>query len=469
MFKNKTYLIIFLIFLLSFFTANLVYPKYLNQGIDYINNFQYKIFNYQIKTPFKIPYFWEIPFKLGLDLQGGAHLLYEADLSNIKNEEKRNAMEGLKNVIERRINYFGIQEPVIQIQKDRLIVEIASKDPAAAIKEIGKTPILEFKEQKPEEQIKKIEEKQKEIEGKTFEEIQQIDNWTLAFESPFQSTLLTGQHLKRAELTWNQTTYKPEISLEFNEQGAKIFEELTNKNIGKPLAIYIDQTLLSAPNVQEKITGGKAQITGNFTVEEAKKLVINLNAGALPVPIKLISQENVGPILGKISLEQSLRAGIFGFLIVILFMIIFYRLPGILASLALGIYVLLILALFKLIPVTLTLAGIAGFILSIGMAVDANILIFSRMREEMREEGKNFSIILEQGFQRAWPSIRDSNLNTILVSLILFAFGTSFVKGFAFTLILGVIISMFSAIFITNNFLKIFINTRFEKIKWLWK
>jgi len=241
---------------------------------------------------------------------------------------------------------------------------------------------------------------------------------------------------------------------------------LTSRNIGKQLAIYIDQMLISAPVVQEKISGGKAQISGKFTVDEAKELARNLSAGALPVPITLVSQQLVGPTLGKISLEKSLKAGIIGFLAIILFLVLFYRLPGILASLALAIYIGLLLSLFKLIPVTLTLAGIGGFILSVGMAIDANILIFSRMREELREK-KTFAQSLEQGFSRAWPSIRDGNLTTLLVVLILFGFGTSFIKGFALTLSLGILISMFSAIFITKNFLKFFEGTKLEKIKWL--
>ena len=347
---------------------------------------------------------------------------------------------------------------------------------------IGETPFLEFREQRTKEETQKILDKQKEIQektkvlqeqGKTQEEISaelsKIENWQLGMEDPyFKATPLTGKYLKKAEMAFDQTTYKPLILLQFNDEGAKIFKDLTSKNIGKPLAIYIDNILISSPTVQEAITGGKAQITGNFTIQEAKELARNLNAGALPVPIKLISEQTVGPTLGKISLEKSLQAGIFGFFAILLFLIIFYRLPGILASLALLIYVLLILALFKVIPVTLTLAGIGGFILSIGMAVDANILIFSRLKEELKE-GKTLGASIEEGFKRAWPSIRDGNLTTLLVAGILFAFGTGFVKGFALTLSLGILISMFSAIFITQNFLKLFEGTRAEKIMWLWK
>jgi len=473
--KRKNYLIVFLILLLAFFTANLSYPKYFNQGVDFLNG----------KFNLNLPHFWNKPFKLGLDLQGGSHLVYEADLSQLKEdkssslpladtrviEEKEigNAMQGLRDVIERRVNYFGVQEPVVQVQGERLIVELAGiMDQAEAIKEIGKTPFLEFKELKPEEVVKKIEEKRKEIEGKTMEEIKLIPDWQLAFEDPFQSTILTGKYLQKAELRSDQTTYKSLVSLQFNDEGAKIFEEITSKNVEKPLAIYIDQTLVSAPVVKEKISGGKAQITGNFTDEEARELVRNINAGALPVPIKLISQQNVGPILGKISLEQSLKAGIFGFISILLFMVVFYRLPGIFASLSLVVYLVLILALLKLIPVTLTLAGIAGFILSMGMAVDANILIFSRMREELKT-GKEYLLSLEEGTKRAWPAIRDGNLTTILVGLILFGFGTSFVKGFAFTLILGNLVGMFSAIIITNSFLKVFSGEKSKRWLWLWR
>jgi len=450
--KKRIYLSLIFILILAFFCGNLVYPKYLKQVF---------------------PWFWDIPFKLGLDLQGGIHLIYEADLSNISKEEHSMAMEGLRDIVERRINLFGITEPVVQIQESgnhyRLLVELAGiKDPNQAIRMIGQTPFLEFKEQKPEEETKKIIDKRKEIEGKSLEEMQKIENWQIALEDPyFNSTSLTGKYLQKAELNFNQTTGDPFISLQFNEEGAKIFEDLTTRNMGKMLAIYIDGVPLSTPVVQEKISGGKAQITGKFTVEEARNLVRNLNAGALPVPIKLISQQSIGPILGKVSLEQSLKAGIIGFLAVIIFLIIFYRLPGLLASLALGIYVILILTLFKLIPITLTLAGIGGFILSIGMAVDANILIFARMREELKQN-QSFAVALEEGFRRSWPSIRDGNVTTLIVAAILFTLGTSFIKGFALTLSIGILVSMFSAIFISRVFLRLFIKTRLEGIKWLW-
>jgi protein-export membrane protein SecD len=424
---------------LAFFAGNLVYPQLL-----------------------KLPHFPQIPFKLGLDLQGGSHLVYEADLSNVEKEEYSSAMAGLRDVIERRVNLFGVQEPVVQTQEARghyrLIVELAGIiDPAEAIKMIGQTPFLEFKE--PKENYEEILKNNQKI----------IESGEGEIEDPYQTAALTGKYLEKAELGFDQTaTYKSLVLLQFNDEGSKVFEDLTSRNVGKPLAIYIDGLLISAPIVQETISGGKAQITGNFTIEEAKALARNLNAGALPVPIKLISQQSVGPTLGKISLEKSLKAGSLGFLLIILFMIFFYRLPGILSALALGIYAAVVLSLFKLIPVTLTLAGIGGAILSIGMAIDANILIFSRMREELRG-GKSFAQSVEDGFNRAWPAIRDGNFTTLIVAVILFGFGTSFIKGFALTLSLGILISMLSAIFITKNFLRCFIGTKLEKIKWLWR
>lgn len=445
--KRKIYITIGIIFLLAFLAGNFIYPQFL-----------------------KIPYFPEKPFKLGLDLQGGIHLVYEADLSNIEKGNEAESMNGLRDVIERRVNLFGVEEPIVQVQGERLIVELAGiVDPAEAIRQIGLTPFLEFKEERSEEETQKILDKQEEVEGKTLEEVQGIENWELALEDPyFKPTNLTGRYLKRAQLDFIERPYQPIVLLGFDEEGTKIFEELTEKNVGKILAIYIDDLPISLPVVQEKISGGTAQITGSFSLEEAKELARNLNAGALPVPISLISQESVGPTLGSISLEKSLRAGILGFLAIILFIVLFYRLPGVLASIALLIYIAIILTIFKLIPVTLTLAGIGGFILSIGMAVDANVLIFSRMKEEL-EKGKSFSLSLEEGFNRAWPAIRDGNLTTLLVAFILFGFGTSFVQGFASVLILGILTSMFSAIFVTKNFLRFFVGTKLEKVGWLWR
>ncbi len=461
--KRKVYLILGAVLFIFFFACAISFPNFFNKGIDLINN----------KIHLGISHIWQIPFKLGLDLQGGVHLIYEADLSKVDKSDYASAMAGLRDIIERRVNYLGVQEPIVQVQKTgehyRLIVDLAGvKDPAQAIKMIGQTPYLEFREQRAREETEKILKKQEEIKGKKPEEIKKIKDWHLALEDPyFEHTSLTGQYLKKASLGFDPNTGKPLILLQYNKEGAKILKELSKKNIGKILAIYIDGRPISTPVIKEEIPNGKAQITGNFTIKEAKKLVRNLNSGALPVPIKLVSQQAVGPSLGSMSLSKSLKAGIFGFLAVILFMIIFYRLPGLLASFSLTIYVVLILAIFKIAGVTLTLAGIGGFILSIGMAVDANVLIFSRMREEIKKRG-NFAIALEEGFRRTWPSIRDGNATTLLISLILFWFGTSFIKGFALTLSIGILVSVFSAVFITQNFLRVFKGTRLERIKWLW-
>ena len=431
-------------------------------------------------------YFWSKPFVLGLDLQGGVQLIYEADLSGIQEEDKSEVMNGLRDVIERRVNLFGVTEPLIQIQgENRLIVELAGlKDVGEAIRIIGETPFLEFLEARTEEESQQILDKKKELKGKTEEEILQIENWQLALQHPyFKSTELTGKYLKKTQVVFDQTTSRPQIELVFNNEGSEIFAQVTERNIGKPIAIFLDgfsivdtdgdgiinQLDLYAPVVQEKITGGKAVITGQMNTERAREIVRRLNSGALPVKIgEPISQRIIGPALGKISLQKSLEAGIYGFLLILLFMIVFYRIPGFLASLALGINIALLLSFFKLIPVTLTLAGIAGFLLSMGMAVDANILIFSRMREELKS-GKSYLTSIEEGVSRAWPSVRDGNFTTILICLILFGFGTSFVKGFALTLIIGNLVGMFTAIFITNHFLKLFSGEKSKRWLWLWK
>ena len=370
-------------------------------------------------------------------------------------------MDGLRDVIERRINIFGVREPQIEVVTTRGHYRLSIKlpgvtDPQQAIKEIGKTPFLEFREPKP-----------------NYQEIQQRNKQFFEtkkgkYESPFQPTSLTGKYLSGAQLSWDQRTMEPIVLLNFNKEGAKLFAKITERNVGKPVAIYIDNILISAPVVQEKIPSGRAQITGKFTPKEAKSLVQNLNAGALPVPIKLISQRTIGPTLGSLSLRKSLKAGFIGFLAIIIFLIIFYRLPGLLSVFALTTYVIITLALFKVIPVVLTLSGIGGFILSIGMAVDANILIFARMREELREK-KDLPQAIEEAFSRAWPSIRDGNFTTLIVAVILFGIGTSFVKGFATTLILGILVSLFSAMVLTRGFFLLFSSSKkLEKIKWLW-
>lgn len=399
------------------------------------------------------PHWLSLPFRLGLDLKGGTHLIYRADTAQVAGSDKDAALESLRDVIERRVNLFGVAEPVVQLEKsaneDRLIVEIAGIfDIAEAIKLIGETPILGFYKQKPvtvEGEVK--------IDGDTPVVTVPSNPEPPKNEEMFEPTPLTGRFLKRADLQFDSTTNQPLVTLEFNDEGADLFESITKENVGKRIAIYLDGVPISAPVVNEAISGGRAQISGNFTPEEARSLVRRLNAGALPVPITLISQQSVGAILGSEALQKSFQAGLIGFAAVALFMIAWYRLPGIMAVLALCIYGVIILALFKLIPVTLTTAGIAGFVLSVGMAVDANILIFERMKEELRK-GRSFAGAMEEGFSRAWNSIRDSNISSLITSAILWWFGTSVVKGFALTLSIGIAVSMFSAVVITRTFLR---------------
>ncbi len=456
---------IFIILIFGFLAVFLNYPAVWNKPVDWLNGW----LGVEV-----MPHFWERPFKLGLDLQGGTHLVYQADLSNITPENYMDSMQGVRDVIERRINLFGVAEPVVQVNKVgsdyRLIVELAGiKDANQAIKMIGQTPSLDFREERSEAERNNILADQEEARKKVEEglSISQAETKLLIEDPYFKPTILTGRYLKGAQLQFDQQTYQTQVSLEFDSQGSKIFEDLTRKNTGKRLAIYLDGLPISAPTVQEAISGGKAQITGNFNLEEAKELVQRLNAGALPVPINLINQQTIGASLGKVSLDKSLKAGIYGFLAILIFIIFYYRLPGLLASLALIIYVVVILAIFKLIPVTLTLAGIAGFILSIGMAVDANILIFERLKEEFKS-GKSLGGSIDEGFKRAWPAIRDGNISTIITCLILYIFATGLVKGFALTLGIGVLISMFSAIVVTKSFLRYFVGSRAEEWKKLW-
>jgi len=440
--REKKWLNLIIVLVIGFFVFNLVFPKYVNKGMDYVPLIK------------ELPRFPERPFKLGLDLLGGTHLVYQADLEKI--EDKSEAMEGLRDVIERRVNMFGVSEPIVLVQEVkgdyRLIVDLPGvKDVKEAIKMIGKTPFLEFRKEREEDILTRLEELNNK---ENLTGAEKLEKEKLEMQDPyFEPTSLTGRYLKEASLGLDQRTMEVQVLLQFDSEGKDIFKKLTEENVGKRLAIYIDNVLISAPVIREAIPSGNAQITGDFTLDEAKELVRNLNAGALPVPISLISQTTIGPTLGFVSLQRSLRAGIFGILAIVLFMLVFYRWWGVFASLSLGLYALILLMLFKFIPVTLTLAGIGGAILSIGMAVDANILIFERIKEE-RKKGEDLKKSIAGGFKRAWPSIRDANLTTLIVALIMFGFGTSFVKGFAFTLGLGILTSMFSAMYVTKSFLK---------------
>ncbi|MBI4811861.1 protein translocase subunit SecD [Candidatus Falkowbacteria bacterium] len=645
--------------------------QHYNKGVDWVAA--------KTKDVVKLPRAKEINFRLGLDLQGGTQLTYNADLSAVPAKDKASAVEGARDVIERRVNVFGVSEPNVQTNRSgddyQIIAELAGiKDIKEAIKMIGETPILEFKEQTGEkrqltdEEKKQLEDFNKEAEKKAEEvlgkvlsggdfealarefsqdektkeaggdlgwitendnlqmvvfarelkkgeatkdlkrtgdgfEIMKMEDervktdpfanesekevkashllicykdisgcesgltkeealekikklkataspvnfstlikqnstepgardsggelgWfgkgkmvkpfeeavfsqavgaisepietefgyhliykqdereikeykvrrilirtmkesdIIGAQSDWKNTELTGKNLKWASVQFDPNSGVPEVSLEFDDEGAKMFADITGRNVGKPVAIFLDGYPISVPTVNEKITGGKAVISGNFNIKEAKLLAQRLNAGALPVPITLVNQQTVGATLGQKSVSDSLRAGIIGFLLVALFMIIFYRLPGLVAVFSLAIYGILVLAVFKLWPVTLTLAGLAGFIMSIGMAVDANILIFARFKEELRL-GKPVAMALEEGFKRAWLSIRDSNVSTLITCFILAEFSTSIVKGFAVTLALGVIVSMFTAIVITRNLLNLVMGRWVEKRMWL--
>jgi protein-export membrane protein SecD len=386
------------------------------------------------------------PFKLGLDLSGGTHLVYKADISQVATTDLKNSMDALRDVIERRVNVFGVSEPIVQVQnggfsdagEERLIVDLPGvTDVSKAIEMIGQTPTLDFRTENPNPQTPKID-----------------NNGTVTVDASSQyiPTELTGRYLDKAILEFDQTTGEPKVSLQFDEQGSLLFEKITKENVGKRVAIYLDGQPISIPTVNEAITGGKAQISGNFTPTEAKTLVGRLNSGALPVPISLISTQTIGPSLGAQATSAGVKAALIGFLAIALFLIIWYRLPGMIAVVALSMYVVIMLSIFKLVPVTLTAAGIAGFIISIGIAVDANVLIFERIKEELRK-GDSIADSIHHGFKRAWLSVRDSNISSIITAVILFWFGTSLIKGFALVFLIGVVISMISAISITRLFL----------------
>ncbi len=650
--RDKVRWAIFGILVLVVLAGSLDYPKVWDKTVDAINK----------QTGLKLYHFPSFPFHLGLDLLGGTHLIYEGDMKNVPNRERDDAINGVRDVIERRVNALGVAEPVIQTvhvgDSWRVAVELAGvKDVREAIRIIGEMPILEFKEEsepmparamteaekedlenynktakekaeeflqkamgggadfdalaghyseepakdgggdvgfvgldKPYENIvsalydkgtqngqilpqvvetddgysvvklvearagvrkvqanhilicwsgaekcaketskdeakRQIEDLKAKVTPKNFTEmakqystepaaattggelgwfakgvmvepfeivvfdqavgaisriVETKFGYHLIYKTgdktvpeyhikrifikkkvesdyiksePWKFSGLSGKQLKKTMLEFDQNTGMPQVGLEFNEEGKSLFADITRRNVGKLVAIFLDGTPISIPRVQEPILEGKAVISGDFDMAEAKTLVQRLNAGALPVPVKLISQESIGASLGLNSLHKSLVAGLFGFLLVVLFMLLYYRVPGILAAIALIVYASVSLAIFKLIPVTLSLSGIAGFILSIGMAVDANILIFERLKEELRS-GKTYDLALPEAFGRAWSSIRDGQLTTLIACVILFWFSESLIKGFALTLSIGILVSMFSAITITRSLMK---------------
>ncbi len=671
--RGRLWQIFAFIIIITVLGAFIDFGAYYNKGTDWIKA--------KTNNVVELPKTKEIPFKLGLDLKGGSHLVYEADVSEVEPERKESAVDGVRDVIERRVNAFGVSEPDIRKIKTtdgdyRIVAELAGiKDVDKAIEMIGKTPLLEFKEKTntqrelSEEERKELkefnqksEEKAEEVLGKvlsggdfdslmqeydekrpeeeqrktdaqwidntefpelansirdmnpgevgsdlietskgfsiiklqeervktnplTGEEEKQVNAGHLlicyneaencgndlskeeAYEkikklkdkatpenfeelakenstepgaaqtggdlgwfgkgdmvAPFEDTVfnqetgtisyivetkfgyhlihkkeeraikeykikeiffnkkqerdiigpqqqewertqLTGKYLDKSSVQFTRNSV-PQVALQFNNEGAELFEQITQRNTGEQVAIFLDGELISAPKVNEKITGGKAVITGDFTMDEAKELSQRLNTGALPVPIELVTQKTVGASLGQESVGNSLKAGILGLILVAIFMLLVYRLPGFLAVISLVIYGILVMAIFKLWSITLTLSGIAGFILSVGMAVDANVLIFERFKEELRA-GKDIPRATEEGFKRAWTSIRDGNFSTLITCFVLIQFTTSVVRGFAITLALGILVSMFSAIVITKNFLILIPNSWLEKKPWL--
>lgn len=389
----------------------------------------------------------KFPFKLGLDLSGGTHLIYQADTSKIPANDVSGAMESLKMVIESRINAFGVAEPIIQTEKStaggvqiqKLIVELPGvTDVNKAVDLIGKTPVLEFKTEKA---------------AGTSAAVANASSSASASAIEYETTALTGRFLKTARVEFDQNTRQPLVSLEFNDEGKKLFGEITSANVGKTVAIFLDGRAISTPVVQQAITDGKAVISGRFTPTEARDLARDLKYGALPVPIELIGTESIGASLGSDALHASVDAGIMGLIIISIFLLFWYRLPGLLAIISLSLYTVITLVLFKLFGIVLTSAGLAGFIISLGMAVDGNILIFERMKEEFAR-GLSVEDGIKEGFARAWLSIRDSNTSSIITGLILFFTATSpLIKGFALVFILGVFVSMFTAITVSRTLL----------------
>jgi preprotein translocase subunit SecD len=381
---------------------------------------------------------------LGLDLAGGSQLVFEADMSKIPADKQATALDGVKNVIESRVNLFGVSEPTVQTSvfegKERVIVELPGiSDTQQAVNLIGKTAQL------------------------IFEEVKTVPGVKGASPSAtLVPTNLTGADLQSAAVVFDSQTGKPAISIQFTKEGGDKFAAITGRNVGNQLPIILDNQVISAPVVQGQITGGNAQITGSFSIDEAKQLSIQLNAGALPVPVNLIQESTIGATLGAASVRQSVLAGIVGVVMVCLFMILEYGKLGVIADIGLFIFAVITIALYKLIPITVTLPGIAGFMLSVGMALDGNILIFERFKEEKPKH--EFHQALEIAFGRAWNSIRDAYAATLITCFVLAnPFDWSFlntsgpIRGFAITLALGIFISLFSGIFVSRNLLRVFV------------
>lgn len=416
---------------------------------------------------------------LGLDLSGGIHLVYRADLSEIGNETADEAIDGVIDIISRRVDAYGVSEPVIQKQgADRISVQLPGvRDMEAAVELVGQTAELEFRvlsSESWENTVKPLIEQGLPVDYEAMTEDGTLE-WVPATGTIKGEELhLTGKYLKRTtRVVIDQRTNEPRVAFELDSVGAELFSQITsdlyvatNSRLNRPLGIFLDESYVSSPTVQSQITGGSGVIE-NIPLGDAQSLAILLNAGALPVPLEgPIIREDIDPTLGADSVSKSIVAAAVGLALVLVFMIAYYRLPGLMASVALIIYATFVLAAFKLFPVTLTLAGLAAFILSIGMAVDANVLIFERLKEELRA-GRTLGASIEAGFNRAWTAIRDSNISTLITCGILYWMGSVLaeprVMGFALTLAIGVVLSMFTAIFVTRTFLRLYVGTRLAK------
>lgn len=400
-------------------------------------------------------------FQLGLDLSGGAKLVYVADTTGLSKANLEESLNSLRDLLERRVNTFGVSEPLVSREtvstltsrENRINIELPGvTDLKKAESMIGQTPVLEFKTENPNYDPNIIKK------GFTITPDMikngKIDlSGAMSGNDQFTSTELTGRFLSRSTLQFDSQTGQPVVALQFNDEGSKLFEKITGDNIGKRIAIYLDGGIVSAPTVNQAITGGQAIISGDFTPDEAKVLVGRLNSGALPVPITLIATDSVIATLGLTAVHAGMYAGIIALIFIGGLLLVWYRLPGFISIISLCLYATVVLILFKVIPVTLTAAGIAGFIISLGMAVDANILIFERMREE-RALGKSVADTITIGFDRAWTSIRDGNLTSIITAVVLYSFGTTLMQAFAVAFGLGVIISLVITWFTTRVLLR---------------
>lgn len=442
--KTNPRILLWLIIVLTVVALFINLPKVTNVGVGG------KTFNFDPNVLLhKLNIKKDLTFRRGLDLEGGTSMVLRANMSGIPSFERVQALDSAKTVIENRVNLFGVSEPIVQTlitnnNDYRINVELPGITDLNQVRSlIGTTAQLNFWE---------------EVASPSAKTASSSATIIQAGGTYFQKTNLSGADIQQTSVTFDPNTGKPQVQLNFTSKGAKKFAQITQKTVGKRLAIVLDNQIIEAPVVNQAILAGNGVITGGFTTDTANQLSTELNAGALPVPLSVLSSSVIQPTLGTTSLEKSLFAGFLGFIIIVLFMTILYKRLGAIASLALVLYTLFVLSIFKLSSitpygVTLTLAGIAGFILSIGMAVDANILIFERMKEELRM-GKSKETAVELGFSRAWTSIRDSNISTLITSFVLFEFGIGIVRGFALVLALGVIVSMFSAIVVTRTFLR---------------